>query len=248
LLAGAIVKSFAEAHEVVQTVHAEGRSGHEYAASGARRTNQFSCLQRHVLDLDIPGTFVVQPHGEPYSLVVVAGAILYPYCVGKKRLDKPMDRWPRKLSGVVRELFTLAGDTAWTQPALEGMGLDGGTEVKLRPGLASLPEGTRLILIPYTMSPSGLLQVWWGEANLADDCGTLAWAHGPEELKVTETNVRNTARPGLVTDTQAATAFDSGDLPEVPLSARPVADRNLDVPPTTEPQPTEPKSQENDED
>ncbi|MCK9871426.1 hypothetical protein MRI28_17575 [Nocardiopsis dassonvillei] len=248
-LAGAIAAAFAETLEVVQTVHVEGLSEYEYAASGARRTNQYKRLESHILRLELPDTFVVQPRGEPYALVVVGGAILYPYCVGKKRLDRPLDKWPRKLSGVVRELFTLSRGTGWSQPTLDGIGLDDGAEVSLRPGLANLPEGTRLVLIPYTMSPtSGLLQVWWGEASLADDRGALAWSRGPEELQVTKTEGRFAARPELIADTQAATAFDSGDLPEVPLSTRPIADRNLDVPPTTEPQPTEPKSKENDED
>ncbi|MFV2196825.1 hypothetical protein [Nocardiopsis sp. LOL_012] len=213
-------------------------------------TNQFDRLLDHVMELGIPDTFTVQPKGAFYRLVVVQGALLFPYHDGSTHRAEPSSTWPKPtVSQVVKELFSFAGASSWIQESLEGLDVRTEDEVTLRPGLADLPDDTRLVLIPYTMNLSGLLQAWWGEAVLVDDQGSLEWKSGPEELPLLTADERTGTRPfESVDQPRAQERFDSGDLPEVLLSARSVSDRQLGIAPMTERQTNEPKSQDNDED
>ncbi|WP_327418389.1 hypothetical protein [Streptomyces sp. NBC_01233] len=122
----------------------------------------------------------------------------------------------------------------------------GGIEV--RPKLAALPEGTRLVLVPYACNPHGLLKPYWGVASLIDDQGSLEWVTTPEPLPLSATP----SRRRLSAVPQRATApehvsFDAGEQP-VPCCSRGRTWRRSETSPMTEQDPIEPLANEDDED
>ncbi|WP_053800222.1 hypothetical protein [Streptomyces rimosus] len=217
--------------------HVAGRSRKKFTAGAARMTNQYERLAEHVTALGIEGTELIKPGGTFYELVLVHNTLLYPYQVESADGFEPGDKWPKKLSAVVRELFAL-GQTPgprWVEEPFAG--LEGPEELVLRRPLAQLAERDPrpgLVLVPYEMNLSGLQRAWWGQANLLDEAGNLHW--------VTETSMlTNGAGAALVSvpDQRAGNDFASGDLPEIPVSSRSVADRALDVQPQVENDATE---------
>ncbi|TXS37123.1 hypothetical protein [Streptomyces sp. OR43] len=210
--------------------HLAGRSKHKFAAGAARMTNQYDRIAEHVLDLGIPGTELIKP-GTFYELVLVHNTILCPYRVDSVDGFEPGDKWPKKLSLVMRELFALTDAPAprWiADPLVEVEGL----ELLLRRSLADLAQRDPrpgLVLIPYEMNMSGLQRAWWGQANLLDDAGNLQW--------VTEKSLLTTgaeSRIYAVPNQRAGDNFASGDLPEVALSTRSEAARATGTPPQSE--------------
>ncbi|MGW0602700.1 hypothetical protein [Streptomyces sp. NPDC002640] len=210
--------------------HVAGRSKHKFAAGAARMTNQYDRIAEHVLDLGIPGTELIKP-GTFYELVLVHNTLLCPYRVESVDGFEPGDKWPKKLSRVMRELFAVtdAPTPRWVaDPLLQVEG----EELVLRRSLADLAERDPrpgLVLIPYEMNMSGLQRAWWGQANLLDEAGNLQW--------VTEKSLLTTgaeSRLYAVPDQRAGDNFASGDLPEVPLSTRSEAARATGTPPQSE--------------
>lgn len=210
--------------------HVAGRSEHKFAAGAARMTNQYDRIAEHVLDLGISGTELIKP-GTFYRLVLVHNTLLYPYRVDDVDGFEPGDKWPKKMSGVMRELFSLAEAPTqrWVADPLVEMEEP---ELVLRKSLAELAERDPrpgLVLIPYEMNLSGLQRAWWGQASLLDEAGNLHW--------VTEKSLLTLgARTRLVSlpDQRAGDGFASGDLPEVAVSTRSAAARATGVPPQTE--------------
>lgn len=210
--------------------HVAGRSEHRFVAGAARMTNQYDRIAEHVLDLGIPGTELIKP-GTFYRLVLVHNTLLYPYRVDDVDGFEPGDKWPKKLSGVMRELFALAEVPAprWVADPLVEVEEP---ELVFRKSLAELAERDPrpgLVLIPYEMNLSGLQRAWWGQANLLDEAGNLHW--------VTEKSLLTTgagARLVAVPDQRAGDGFASGDLPEVAVSTRSAAARATGVPPQSE--------------
>ncbi|MEU4095270.1 hypothetical protein [Streptomyces sp. NPDC026673] len=86
-----------------------------------------------------------------------------------------------------------------------------------------------MVLILFEMDLSGLKRVWWGQTDLVDDVGTLRWL--TERSLLTAPLV--TPLVGLNPEAEDD-RFDSGDLPDVPMTGRSDAERKLDVPPKTE--------------
>jgi hypothetical protein len=85
--------------------------------------------------------------------------------------------------------------------------------------LAGLPEDTSLVLIAYACNAhAGLLDAWWGEAELLDRTGSLRWHHC-EEISL----VREAASPAA--EQEPVAAFDQGVMPTPSLNARPGAGR-----------------------
>ena len=210
--------------------HVAGRSEHKFAAGAARMTNQYDRIAEHVLDLRIPGTELIKP-GTFYKLALVHNTLLYPYRVDDVDGFEPGDKWPRKMSGVMRELFALAETPAprWVADLLVEFEEP---EQVFRRSLAELAERdprAGLVLIPYEMNMSGLQRAWWGQANLLDEAGNLHW--------VTEKSLLTTSagpRLASVPDQRAGDGFAFGDLPEVAVSTRSAAARATGVPPQSE--------------
>ncbi|GHE76141.1 hypothetical protein ABZ508_09545 [Streptomyces lavendulocolor] len=147
----------------------------------------------------------------------------------------------------IRELFTFAPRPSQTSIFDEHPDLGPGS-VEVRARLASLPEGTQLVLVPYACNPRGLLKPYWGVVSLVDEEGTLEWVTAPEPLPLAAapTRRRLSVIPPQVSTLQHA-SFDSGERPVPLLFARPDGEQGRDVPPMTEPEPIEPLAHEDDE-
>lgn len=233
---GAVEAGLLDTRDAMLDVHAVARSGKQYAAAGARMTNQFDRVAEHVLDLGIEGTRLV-PVGTFYELILVRSALLYPFRIDTQKRSDPGERWPRKITKVVAELFAGFGPQAqWSAEALPGIEVDP-PEPDLRRSLAELAEmdpRPALVLIPYVMNLSGLHGAWWGQASLLDSEGHLDWAS-----RFTALSVEQPGRPVSLSQPRTSpSVFDSGEMPQVPLVTRSDAERHvirkLDQPVKTE--------------
>lgn len=225
----AVWNALTDTSEAMLDVQAVARSKRRFASGGARMTNQYEQLVDRILDLGIEGTEVVKT-GTWYRLPLVHNCVLYPVRAEVDG-DEPGNQWPRNLSGVVQDLFAITDTKSqrWVAEPLVDADLP---PVEVRPSLLDLAARDprpRLVLVIYEMDLSGLKRVWWGQADLLDDAGTLGW--------VTERSLLTAPQRGGLFALPSSTEddrFDSGDLPEVPMAGRPESDRNLNVPPTIE--------------
>lgn len=237
-IAEAVVMSLLATENAMLNTHAQAESKLQFAAAGARMTNQFDQLVKHINALDIPNTRIVERLGVWYKLVIVHDVLLFPYRDDTKERAEPGGKWPKKVTKIVRELFTFSPAPSWETPTLDGMEDD--EKIEVRKALASLIPTPQLVLIPYVMNLSGVRQVWWGQGAMLNSSGELEWVGGPESLLSV-----GKAKPTRVSE-QAA-GFDTGDLPETEITIRPEADRKRNVPPSTERESADADAAENDE-
>ncbi|MEN2424362.1 hypothetical protein AABB02_40460 [Streptomyces rimosus] len=188
----------------------------------------------------LPGAQPVKPNGFQFELMRVGNGLLYPFCFSKKDAS-PRTARIQNVWSVIRELFAFAPPSG--QADLFGEYAFDPSEVELRPRLASLPEGTRLVLVPFACNAAGLLKPYWGVAALADETGTLEWAIDPEPLPLPKAPTPKLTVPPQLT---GHPGFDEGEQPIVPLVPRPAAERKLDIAPVSEPTPIKPLTNEND--
>ncbi|WP_338704060.1 hypothetical protein V2W30_39895 (plasmid) [Streptomyces sp. Q6] len=188
---------------------------------------------------DLPGAQLVKPNGFQFDLVRIGNGLLYPFCFSKKDSNVRTARIQNVWS-VIRELFAFA-------PPSEQADLFGGYAfnpgaVELRPKLAALPKGTRLVLVPFACNAAGLLKPYWGVAALADESGTLEWVIDPEPLPLPDAPTSKLTIPQQPT---GHPGFDEGEQPIVALAPRPDTERKLDIPLVSEVAPLEPLTNEN---
>jgi hypothetical protein len=241
----AVEAGLLDTRDAMLDVHAVARSGKQYAAAGARMTNQFDRVAERVLDLGIEGARMV-PVGTFYELALVHNALLYPFRIDTQKRADPGERWPRKISKIVAELFAAFGPRAdWAADAIPGIGVEA-PEPDLRRSLAQLAEldpRPALVLIPYVMNLSGLQGAWWGQASLRDREGHLDWASRFTALA--------TEKPGRLVSLPQPRAvqagFDSDELPTVSMATRPAVERLRDLAPQTEHEASESDAAESDE-
>ncbi|MEU4230031.1 hypothetical protein AB0F17_37550 [Nonomuraea sp. NPDC026600] len=235
----AIVLSLLATENAMLNTHAQAESKHQFAASGARMTNQFDQLEKYIAALEIPSAQIIDGLGVWYKLVIVHNVVLYPYRADKKERVKPGGKWPKKPTQIVKELFAFSPAPSWEALNLDGMESD--EKVNLRAALAKLKPAPQLVLIPYVMNLSGLRQAWWGQAALLTESGELDWVGEPASLLLP---VRK-AKPSQ--GAEQAAGFDTGDMPEADMTIRPEADRKRDVPPSAERESPDADTVENDE-
>ncbi|MFJ2406633.1 hypothetical protein ACIOUE_35640 [Streptomyces xanthochromogenes] len=190
---------------------------------------------------DLPGAQLVKPNGFQFDLVRIGNGLLYPFCFSKKDANVRTARIQNVWS-VMRELFAFAPPSE--QADLFGEYAFDPSAVELRPRLAALPEGTRLVLVPFACNAAGLLKPYWGVAALADASGTLEWVTDPEPLPLA---VAPTPKLTIPPQLAAHPGFDEGEQPLVALAPRPDAERKLNIPPVSEVAPIEPLTRENNE-
>ncbi|MFF4307375.1 hypothetical protein [Streptomyces sp. NPDC001601] len=209
-------------------------------------TNQFERLVERILDLGLEGTEIVKT-GTWYKLPLVHNTVLFPVCADVDGTEPP-SHWPRNKepSGLVREIFAATSPSAklWVAEPLPDLDMP---ELVLRPSLAELAERDprpHLVLVVYEMDRSGLKRAWWGKAELLDEAGSLGWITERSLLTAPEGTPLFAVRDTDTDDDR----FDSGDLPEVPMTGRSDEERKLGTPPTTEmAEETEDDSAESDE-
>ncbi|MFD5234294.1 hypothetical protein ACFWJ5_38440 [Streptomyces qaidamensis] len=189
----------------------------------------------------LPGAQLVKPNGFQFDLVRIGNGLLYPFCFSKKDSNVRSARIQNVWS-VIRELFAFAPPSEQAD-LFGGYGFDP-SAVELRPRLAALPKGTRLVLVPFACNAAGLLKPYWGVAALADESGTLEWVIDPEPLPLPDAPKAKLTIPQQLA---GHPGFDEGEQPIVALAPRPGAERKLDLPPVSEVAPIEPLTNENDE-
>ncbi|MET9842001.1 hypothetical protein ABZZ01_30075 [Streptomyces virginiae] len=229
VVSGAVWDALKDTEEAALDVRSVARSGHGFAPGSARMTNQYERLIDHILALGIEGTEIVKT-GTWYRLALVHNTVLFPVCADVDGMEPP-SHWPqgRGLSKLVQEIFAATSPEAkfWISDSIPGLEVP---ELVLRPSLAELASRDprpELVLVWYEMDRSGLKRAWWGKAELLDETGNLRW--------VTERSLLTAPAPLFaVRDQDTDDRFDSGDLPEVPMSGRSDEERKLGIPPTTE--------------
>ncbi|MEU3881777.1 hypothetical protein [Streptomyces californicus] len=230
-IGGAVWDALKDTEEAALDVRSVARSRHGFASGGARMTNQYERLIDHVLALGIDGTEIVKT-GTWYRLALVHNTVLFPVCADVDGTEPP-SRWPqsRGLSKLVTEIFAATSPEAkfWISDTIPGLDVP---ELVLRPSLAELASRDprpELVLVWYEMDRSSLQRAWWGKAELLDDSGNLRWITERSLLTAPERTHMFAVR-----DEHTDERFDSGDLPEVPMTGRSDEERKLDIPPTTE--------------
>ncbi|WP_405659384.1 hypothetical protein [Streptomyces sp. NBC_00079] len=225
---------------------ADSRTNHTYGS--ARWQGQFERVWEELKDL--PGSTPVKPFGFPFELMIVGNGLLYPFLYSKTTSDVRTARIPRE-SRLVKELFTFAPDPAEVQGAFDFDDLDqSGQVVEPRGGLATVPPGTRLVLVPFACNASELLEAHWGMAALGAD-RRLEWATLPEALTLPDTvtfhgqHLRNIPKQSTSSEREL-TSFDGGAEPTLTLSSRGNVDQQRGVPPLTEAELREDQTSEDD--
>ncbi|MFC8005591.1 hypothetical protein ACFUCH_13345 [Streptomyces olivaceus] len=221
------------------------RTNHTYGTS--RWQNQFERVQDELKDL--PGATPVRPFGFPFELMLVGRGLIYPFLYSKSKADVRSARIPSE-SQLVKELFTFAPEPKQVQGAFD-LDLEGSALVaEPRGGLATVPQGTRLVLVPFACNASELLEAHWGIAALGEN-RRLEWATVPEPLTLPQAVSSHGTRLVWVPDQGATsdpkhTSFDEGSEPTLTLSSRAAPERLRDVPPQTEAEPVEDQTSEDD--
>ncbi|MGP4100974.1 hypothetical protein [Nonomuraea sp. KM90] len=156
---------------------------------------------------------IVKPGGSQHELVVVNGKLLFPFRYAKDRSVSVMSAriGDGRPSALVQALFNRFGpEPRMRQLALHDVAPHA---VPVAEALGDLPEDTRLVLIAYACNAhAGLLDAWWGEAELLDRLGSLRWHHC-EEIPLLQ-EAHSPARG------DSAAAFDQGVLPAPELNPR----------------------------
>ncbi|SDL50075.1 hypothetical protein [Nonomuraea jiangxiensis] len=167
---------------------------------------------------DMGDVRIVKPAGSQHELVVLDGRLLFPFRYAKDRSLSVMSAriGDGRPSALVQALFNRFGpEPRMRQLALQGIAPQA---VPIAEALGDLPEGTSLVLIAYACNAhAGLLDAWWGEAELLDRTGSLRWHHC-EEIPLAQDT------PAAYSSTLSLT-FDTGDMPTPSLNARTGAER-----------------------
>ncbi|OEV13155.1 hypothetical protein [Streptomyces nanshensis] len=235
-----------QANALAAHEQAESRTNHTYGS--ARWQGQFERLQEELQDL--PGATPVKPYNFPFELMLIGKGLLYPFQYSKTASDVRTARIPSE-SQLVKELFTFAPAPAHTQGAFDFDDfIEGTMSAEPRGGLANVPSGTHLILVPFACNVSELLEAHWGIAALGEG-RRLQWTTDPELIPLPATVTSPGQRLASVPSQPASPAaehsrFDHGTEPALTLSSRADADRERDVTPLTEAEPVEDQAGEDD--
>ncbi|MFG3117878.1 hypothetical protein ACGF4C_26245 [Streptomyces sp. NPDC048197] len=234
----------------LRNMQANAQAAQEQAASRTTRTygttryeNQYERLQDELKDL--PGARAVQPFGFSYELMLIGNGLLYPFRYAKTKSDVRSTRIPSQ-SRLVQELFTFAPAPKHTQDPFDLVFGPAVPAAEPRGGLATIPQGTQLILVPFACNGSELLEAYWGIAALGMN-RQLEWSTDPEPLHlpqaITSYTPRLTTVPHPIT---AHTSFADGTEPTLTLSSRTASDQARHVPAQTEAEPVEDQTSEDD--
>ncbi|GAA4594553.1 hypothetical protein GCM10023194_61760 [Planotetraspora phitsanulokensis] len=234
-----IVASLTEAVANAQDAQRWSRSDKHFTYGHTLMTRRYEALAegfRHE-----PGFQTVRPYASPHRLVLLDGNLLLPFRYAED--DTTPVSTARisdgRISALVRELFNRFGPAAayrqeeldlsigWDgernpddRPSTEGADGRQADGAAIRPSLPHLPEDTRLVPVAYAGNAhTGLLRLYWGEAELLDDLGHLRWLHcEPIPLTIAPSS-------GGVPEAVGAARFDQGALPDLALRARPPVER-----------------------
>ncbi|MFE0377889.1 hypothetical protein ACFW1M_20395 [Streptomyces inhibens] len=239
--------------QALRNMQANAQAAHEQSDSRTKHTfgmsrweNSFQRVQDELKDL--PGAATVKPYRFPFDLTLVGRGLIYPYKYAETTTDVRTARGPKE-SALIRELFSFAPPPRHTQDALDADWGISNPQPEPRGALANLPEGTRLILVPFACNASELLAVYWGIAALGAE-RHLEWITEPLPLTVPQTVTSHGTTPSII-PAQASgerkhTGFAEGSEPSLTLSSRMPSERLRGIPPMTEAEPTQDQISEDD--
>ncbi|HEX4813452.1 MAG TPA: hypothetical protein VFV66_11950 [Nonomuraea sp.] len=155
---------------------------------------------------DMGDVRIVKPAGSAHELVVLDGKLLFPFRYAKDRSVSVMSArvGEGRPSALVQALFDRFGpEPVMRQLALADVAPHA---VPVAEALGDLGDDVRLVLIAYACNAhAGLLDAWWGEAELLDRTGSLRWHHCEMIPLAAAAGAEQTAVP--------ASAFDQGAVP-----------------------------------
>lgn len=206
--------------------NAQGISGSKtrYTFGGALLSRKHERLVDAFRDMEAV-QFVPVP-GSAFQFVVINGCLLLPFRyahdatvpITEARISH------RHVSARLQAIFAKLTRPTYQQEMLFTGDSDEESELAaLSPALDQLPAGTRLVLVAFACNDqAGLLNLWWGEGELADEYGRLRWISRPEQLRLPAES--GNARPWLITsepDAETAARFDNGEMPGIATQLRP---------------------------
>ncbi|MCF6469212.1 hypothetical protein FAF44_12525 [Nonomuraea sp. MG754425] len=221
LIRQGVAEALAVALENARDAQKMAQTGHLHPFGFTLMSRKFEALAEAFEDMG--DVRVVKPGGSQHELVVLDGKLLFPFRYAKDRSVGVLSARisDGRASALVQALFNRFGP----EPRMRQLALDdvapqaAPITSPITEALGDLPEDTRLVLIAYAANAhAGLLDAWWGEAELLDRTGNLNWHH-VEEIPLT----RETAAPAG--SGGGAAAFDQGVLPAPQLNPRTAADR-----------------------
>ncbi|MEV4455943.1 hypothetical protein [Microbispora sp. NPDC049633] len=178
-----VAEALALALENAQDAQKTARTDHLHPFGFTLMSRKFEALARTFADMaDVE---IIKPPGSQHELVVLGGNLLFPFRYAKDRSVSVVNAriGDGRPSGLVQALFTRFGPQPWAEQLSLG-GVEAALPEPATPAaraLTRLPEDTRLVLIAYACNArAGLLDVWWGEAELLDRTGSLHWHHCEE--------------------------------------------------------------------
>ncbi|KAB8161815.1 hypothetical protein FH609_020245 [Streptomyces sp. 3MP-14] len=239
--------------QALRNMQANAQAAHEQSDSQTKHTfgmsrweNQFQRVQDELKDL--PDATAVRPYRFPFDLMLVGRGLIYPYKYAETTVDVRKARGPKE-SELIRELFSFAPPTRHVQDALDIDWDVSAPQPEPRGGLANLPEGTRLILVPFACNASELLAAFWGIAALGTE-RHLEWVTEPAPLTVPKTVTSHGTRlstiPAQASVESQHTGFAEGSEPTLTLSSRGSSERLRGIPPLTEAEPVQDQTSEDD--
>ncbi|GGO16033.1 hypothetical protein GCM10010116_32280 [Microbispora rosea subsp. aerata] len=228
-----VVDALTLALENAQDAQKTAQTEHLHPFGFTLMSRKFEALARTFADM--PDVATVKPPGSQHELVVLGGNLLFPFRYAK---DRSVDVRNARIgdgrpSGLVQALFTRFGPQPWAEQLTLGVDVAPPEPTPAARALTRLPEGTRLVLIAYACNAqAGLLDVWWGEAELLDHTGSLRWHHC-EPIPLAGQSPA-AGLPGVAAPVGEASPFARGAMPAPALNPRPPYERATALPPMSE--------------
>lgn len=215
-----VAEALALALENAQDAQRTARTDHLHPFGFTLMSRKFEALARTFADMtDVD---VIKPPGSQHELVVLGGNLLFPFRYAKDRSVSVMNAriGDGRPSGLIQALFTRFGPQPWSEQLtlIEPAAPQAATPAAR--ALTRLPENIRLVLIAYACNArAGLLDVWWGEAELLDRTGGLRWHHC-EEIPLAGAAEATGRLLEAVPAEGPAAAFAGGSMPAPVLNPR----------------------------
>ncbi|MGW0192474.1 hypothetical protein [Nonomuraea sp. NPDC003201] len=213
----AIAEALSVALDNARDAQTAAQTEHTHPFGFTLMSRKFEALAKAFEDMG--DVRIIKPAGSPHELVVLDGKLLFPFRYAKDRSIGVMSAriGEGRPSALVQALFNRFGP----EPRMRQLSLHdlAPQAVPVAEALSDLPDDTSLVLIAYACNAhAGLLDAWWGEAELLDRTGNLRW-HVCEPIPLAQdatTAGQSGAQPA---------AFDQGALPTPALNPRTGAGR-----------------------
>lgn len=195
-----------------QNAQASSRARKKYPFGSSLWTLQFQELEDRIVK-KFPGRHRVVAL-DTYSLAVFDDYVLYPVRSANAKSPKAKEATVRKpVSKLRRQMFSALGPEPiqgglWHEPTVQETARD------MRTLMTRLGPSAKLVVISFVCDyKTGLVDIYWGDAELDVHTGQLSF-HDGEEVSVTLELAKPARRRRR---DRGAAAFDGGEMPEISL-------------------------------